>query len=179
MNKLQPFRGIYPTLGQNVYIHPSAQVIGQVELANEVSIWCGAVLRGDVNRIKIGEQSNIQDLSIVHVTHQRDSDPEGAPVIIGARVTVGHGVMLHGCTIGDECLIGMGSIVLDNVVIEPQVLLGAGSLVPPNKILKSGWLYMGRPAQPIRPLTSAEVAHFAYSAAHYAKLQAVYRAENS
>ena len=96
--------------------------------------------------------------------------PEGAPLLIGDRVTVGHRVILHGCEIGDECLIGMGSIVMDHAVLEPRVLLGAGSLVPEGKVLESGYLYLGRPAQAVRPLTAEELAYFTYSAAHYVRL---------
>lgn len=168
---VQSYKGIFPTLGANCYLHPSAQVIGEVSLGNHVSIWPGVVIRGDVNRIVIGDNSNIQDLSMLHVTHRRADDPDGAPVIVGCNVTIGHSVVLHGCTIGDECLIGIGTIILDRAVIEPRVMIGAGSLVAPGKVLKSGYLYMGRPAREVRPLTEAEIAHFIYSAQHYCRLK--------
>lgn len=176
---LQSYKGIYPTLGEQCYVHPSAQVIGDVTLGHHVSIWPGAVLRGDVNRIVVGDNTNIQDLSMLHVTHRRPEDPEGAPVIIGRDVTIGHSVVLHGCTIGDECLIGIGTIVLDRAIIEPRVMIGAGSLVSPGKVLRSGYLYMGRPAREVRPLTDDELAHFAYSARHYCRLKDDYLAENT
>lgn len=164
-----------PTLGHDVFVHCSAQVIGRVFLDDKVSVWPSAVIRGDVNSITIGEESNIQDLSVLHVSHCGPMLPEGAPLIIGARVTIGHSVSLHGCTIGDECLIGIGSIVLDKAVLEPQVMLAAGSLVPPGARLESGWLYMGSPAKKARPLTEAEIAYFQYSAQHYVRLAQEYR----
>lgn len=167
--------GAVPVIPASCYVHPSAQVIGEVTLGEHVSVWPGAVIRGDVNYILIGEGSNVQDLAVLHVSHRSDWDPQGAPLIIGARVTVGHSVILHGCTIGDECLIGMGSIVMDKAVIEPRVLLGAGSLVPEGKVLESGYLYLGRPAKPLRPLTADELAYFDYSARHYMSLAQSYR----
>jgi carbonic anhydrase/acetyltransferase-like protein (isoleucine patch superfamily) len=172
---IEQFDGIAPELGEGAWVHAQASVIGEVKLGSNVSIWPGAVLRGDVNHIHIGSDSNVQDNSVLHTTHKRADDPHGAPLVIGDRVTIGHGVMLHGCTIGNECLIGMGTIVLDRVVIEDHVMIGAGSLVPPGKILKSGHLYMGRPAKEVRALTPEEIAHFAYSAAHYVRLMAKYR----
>ena len=171
VNQLQSYKGRLPQLGAGCYLHPSAQVIGEVTLGNHVSIWPGVVMRGDVNRIVVGDNTNIQDLSMLHVTHRRAEDPEGAPVIIGRNVTIGHSVVLHGCTIGDECLIGIGSIILDRAIIEARVMIGAGSLVSPGKVLKSGYLYMGRPARQVRPLTEAEIANFSYSAAHYCRLK--------
>lgn len=164
-----------PQLGEDVFVYASAQVIGRVVLGDQVSVWPGAVIRGDVNSITVGEETNIQDLSILHVSHSGPLFPEGAPLTIGTRVTIGHRVTLHGCTIGDECLIGMGSIILDSAVLEPQVMLGAGSLVPPGKILESRFLYMGSPARKIRPLTKAEIAYFHYSAQHYIHLVEQYR----
>jgi carbonic anhydrase/acetyltransferase-like protein (isoleucine patch superfamily) len=160
-----------PMLGERVFVHDSAQVIGDVVLGADVSIWCGAVLRGDVHSIRIGEGSNIQDLSVCHVTHRSVTNPAGFPLIVGSRVTVGHGVILHGCTIENECLVGMGSLILDGAILERHVLLGAGSLVPPGKRLESGFLYLGRPALKIRPLTEEEIAHFHYSAENYIRLK--------
>lgn len=174
---LQTYKGIHPNVGKGCFIHASAQVIGEVTLGQNVSVWPGAVIRGDVNRIVVGDNSNIQDLSMLHVTHRRPEDPEGAPVIIGRNVTIGHSVILHGCTIGDECLIGIGTIILDRAVIEPRVMIGAGSLVSPGKVLRSGYLYMGRPAREVRPLSEAELQHFLYSAQHYCRLKDDYLAE--
>ncbi len=168
------YQGIAPHLADGVFVHASAHIIGDVAIGARSSIWCGAVIRGDVNRIRIGAESNIQDLSVLHVSHKSTARPEGAPLLIGDRVTVGHRVILHGCEIGDECLIGMGSIVMDHAVLEPHVLLGAGSLVPEGKRLKSGYLYLGSPVRELRALTEDELACFSYSAAHYVRLQQSY-----
>jgi carbonic anhydrase/acetyltransferase-like protein (isoleucine patch superfamily) len=174
---IHPYQGFLPQLGDNVYVHPSACVIGDVVLDDDVSVWPGAVIRGDVNHIRIGSGSNIQDGSVLHVSHKSSWDPEGAPLLIGNNVTVGHRVILHGCSIADECLIGMGSIVMDKVVIEPRVLLGGGSLVPEGRVLESGYLYLGSPARRVRPLSERELAHFLYSAQHYIRLKNNYMAE--
>ena len=160
-----------PILADSVYLHDSAQVIGDVQIGADSSIWCNAVLRGDVNHIRIGQGTNIQDLSMVHVTHRSATKPEGSPTHIGDYVTVGHGVILHGCEIGNECLIGMGSIVMDDAVIESQVMLGAGSLVPAGKRLESHSLYIGRPATRVRALTPEEIAFLRYSAEHYIRVK--------
>jgi carbonic anhydrase/acetyltransferase-like protein (isoleucine patch superfamily) len=168
---IQTYRGAVPQIGNGVYLHPSASVIGDVVLGDDVSVWPGTVIRGDVNAIRIGHGSNVQDLSVLHVSHKSSWDPGGAPLIIGNNVTIGHKVILHGCEIGDECLIGMGAIVMDKVVIEPRVLVGAGSLVAEGKVLESGYLYLGSPAKRVRPLTERELAHFTYSAQHYIRLK--------
>lgn len=160
-----------PQLGERVYLHASAQVIGSVQLGPDSSVWCNAVLRGDVHDIVIGRGSNIQDFTMGHVSHRSPTRPNGSPLIIGDYVTVGHGVMLHGCRIGNECLVGMGSIVMDDVVVEDHVMIGAGSLVPPGKTLQSGYLYVGRPAQQVRALTEAEITFLRYSAEHYVRVK--------
>lgn len=160
-----------PQLGERIYLHASAQVIGDVRIGADSSVWCNAVLRGDVNHIVIGRCSNIQDLTMGHVSHKTERKPLGSPLVIGDYVTIGHAVILHGCRIGNECLIGMGSIVMDDVVIPDRVMLGAGSLVAPGKTLEPGFLYMGRPAEKIRPLTEAELAYLRYSAEHYVRLK--------
>lgn len=172
---IETYRDFTPRLGREVFIHPSATVIGDVEVGELSSVWPGVVIRGDVNSIRIGVRCNIQDGSILHVTHRRASDPEGAPLTLGREVSVGHGVILHGCTIHEQCLIGMGSLVMDKAVLEPRVLLGAGSLVPEGRVLESGWLYLGRPAKPVRPLGQEELDYFAYLADGYVKLAAQYR----
>lgn len=171
---IQNFQNKSPQLATGAYIHEAATVIGEVSLGENSSVWPGAVIRGDINFIRIGKNSNIQDLSILHVNHKSRNDPEGSPVVIGDNVTVGHAVILHGCTIEDECLIGMGSIVMDKVVVHKHVLLAAGSLVPEGKVLESGYLYVGRPAKKVRALTSEEIAHFMYSADNYVKLKNAY-----
>jgi carbonic anhydrase/acetyltransferase-like protein (isoleucine patch superfamily) len=160
-----------PILGDRVFLHPSCQVIGEVKLGDDSSVWCNTVLRGDVNRIVIGRGSNVQDLTMGHVSHRTSDKPDGSPLIVGDYVTVGHSVILHGCTIGNECLIGMGSIIMDDVVIPNRVMIGAGSLVSPGKVLVSGMLYMGRPAKVVRKLTDEEIAYLKYSAEHYMRVK--------
>jgi carbonic anhydrase/acetyltransferase-like protein (isoleucine patch superfamily) len=167
---IRPFKNSYPTLSEGSYIDQDAVVIGDVYLGEHCSVWPGAVIRGDVNIIRIGNYSNIQDNSVLHTTHQSEVS-NGAPLTIGNYVTVGHSVVLHGCVIHDFCLIGMQSIILDNAVIEPYVMIGAGSIVSPNKRLESGYLYLGSPVKQIRPLTSKEKAFLKYSAEHYVKLK--------
>lgn len=171
---IQPYQGIMPRIGAGVYIHPSASVIGDIELGDNASIWPGTIVRGDVNFIRIGGGTNVQDLSVLHVSHKSSWNPAGAPLIIGSNVTIGHKVILHGCTIEDECLIGMGSIIMDKVVVQKHVLIGAGALVPEGKTLESGHLYLGSPARKVRRLTDKELEHFMYSANHYLRLKNQY-----
>lgn len=173
---LSSYLASIPQLGERVFVHDSAQVIGDVTLGADVSIWCNAVLRGDVHRIVIGQGTNFQDLSMGHVTHAGYGGSKGSPLLIGSYVTVGHAAVLHGCTIEDESLIGMGSIVLDDAVIQKHVLLGAGSLVSPGKVLESGFLYLGRPAAKIRPLTDDEIVFLRYSADNYISVKDNYLA---
>lgn len=177
--QVQAFMGHAPQMADTVWLHASAQVIGRVRIERNSSVWCGAVLRGDINSIQIGERSNIQDNSVLHVSHPTLSDPEGARLMIGNDVTVGHGCILHGCQIGHACVIGMGSLVMDKSFIEPEVLLGAGSLVPEGQTLKSGYLYFGRPVKQIRPLTADEIAWLYYSAQHYVRLAEQYQSQQS
>ena len=174
---LQSFMGHFPIVANGVYVHNSATIIGHVNLGENVSVWPGAVIRGDINFIKIGAGSNIQDCAVLHVNHQSISDPNGAPLIIGENVTIGHTVILHGCTIKDESLIGMGSIVMDKAIVQKHVLVAAGSLVPEGKVLESGYLYMGSPVKKIRLLTMEEIAFFMISANGYIKLKNQYLAE--
>jgi len=156
-------------MGQRVMVDATSVVIGDVRVADDVGIWPLVAIRGDVNYVQIGARSNIQDGSVLHVTHKASYNPEGNPLIIGEDVTVGHKVMLHGCTVGNRVLVGMGSILLDGVVVEDDVMIGAGSLVPQNKRLASGFLYLGSPVKQIRPLTEAEIAGLKYSANNYVK----------
>lgn len=172
---IRKFATTTPSIGARVYIDPSADIIGRVTLADDVSIWPRAVLRGDVNTITIGARTNIQDGAIIHVTHDGPYTPGGRPTNIGADVTVGHGCIIHGCTIGNRCLIGMGAIVMDGAVIEDDTIIAAGSLVSPNKTLKSGHLYRGQPAREARPLTKEERENLAYSAEHYVRLKNEYQ----
>jgi carbonic anhydrase/acetyltransferase-like protein (isoleucine patch superfamily) len=164
---ISPYLNTSPLLGDRVFLHSSCQVIGNVKIGDDSSVWFNTVLRGDVNRIVIGCCTNVQDLTMGHVSHKTPEKPEGSPLLIGDYVTVGHSVILHGCTIGNDCLIGMGSIVMDDVVIPDRVMIGAGSLVSPGKTLESGMLYMGRPAKAVRALTAEEIAYLKYSAEHY------------
>ncbi len=161
----------HPSCGQRVWLDPDATVIGAVSLADDVSIWPRTVLRGDVNFITIGARTNIQDGTICHVTHDSPYSPGGFPLVLGEDITVGHAAVLHACTIGDRCLIGMGALVMDGAVIENDVMLAAGSLVSPGKHLRAGWLYRGRPAEPVRELSNRELEMLRYSAAHYVRLK--------
>lgn len=170
---IRAFKNIYPTLNNGAYVDQDAVVIGDVHLGEHSSVWPCAVIRGDVNAIRIGDYTNIQDNSVLHVAHQSEVFT-GAPLFIGSYVTVGHAVVLHGCNIADFCLIGMKSVLLDNAVIEPYVIIGAGSVVPPNKRLESGYLYLGSPVKQVRPLTDKEKVFLKYSAEHYAKLKNEY-----
>ncbi|EPL8095501.1 gamma carbonic anhydrase family protein [Morganella morganii] len=167
VNKLRPYLTLTPSVGKNVMIDDSSVIIGDVRLADDVGIWPLVVARGDVNYIQIGQRTNIQDGSVLHVTHQTADNPAGHPLIIGDDVTVGHKVMLHGCTIGNRVLVGMGSILLDGVVVEDDVIIGAGSLVSPGKRLESGYLYLGSPAKAVRPLKPEEYEGLKYSANNY------------
>ena len=171
---LRSFEGNSPQLGEHVYIDPQAVIIGDVMLANDVSVWPMAVLRGDVNRIEIGEGCNIQDAAILHVTHDGPYTPGGRKLILGQGITVGHQAVLHACQIDAYCLIGVGAIILDAVHVEHHVMVAAGAVVPPGKHLHSGYLYMGNPARQSRLLTDKEMEHLEYSAAHYIKLKNKY-----
>jgi len=168
---IRGYRGIQPRLAEGAWVDPQASVIGDVTLGPDASVWPMAVVRGDVNRIVIGARSNVQDGAILHVTHDGPYTPGGVPLLIGDDVTIGHGVILHACTIGDRVLIGMGAIVLDKARIDDDVIVAAGSLVSPGKHLRSGWLYRGSPAVAIRELTDDERANFTYSTAHYVRLK--------
>ena len=174
---VRPFEGELPELGKGVYIDEDATVIGRVAVGKDSSIWPGCVVRGDINTISIGARTNIQDGSVLHVTHDSDYAPGGYSLSIGDEVTVGHKAMLHACSIGNRCLIGMSAIVLDGAVIEDNVVLGAGSLVAPRKRLESGYLYLGQPARRVRKLTEEELNYLGYSAEHYIRLKDRYLAD--
>ncbi len=173
---VKPFGDKQPRLGKAVYVDDSAQVIGDVSLGDDVSIWPMTVLRGDIHRIVIGDATNVQDGSVLHVTQASPFNVAGCPLLIGQGVTVGHKVVLHGCTIGDECLIGMGAIVMDAAVVEDHVIVAAGSLVPPGKILASGFLYVGSPARQVRMLKDSELEYLRFSKEGYVRLKNQYRA---
>jgi carbonic anhydrase/acetyltransferase-like protein (isoleucine patch superfamily) len=176
-NSLRKYQGVSPKLADSTYVDPSAVLIGDITLAEDVSIWPLVAARGDVNKITIGARSNVQDGCILHVTRKSPTNPNGIPLIIGEDVTVGHKALLHACTIGDRVLVGMGAIVLDGAKIESDVMLGAGALVPPNKILNSGYLYIGSPAKQARKLSDAEIAFLKLSADNYVILKNEYMAD--
>ncbi|KAA8994876.1 gamma carbonic anhydrase family protein [Affinibrenneria salicis] len=176
---LRSYKGLMPVLNKRVMIDSSSVVIGDVELGDDVSIWPLAVIRGDVHCVRIGSRTNVQDGSVLHVTHKSARNPDGYPLIIGDEVTIGHKAMLHGCTIGNRVLVGMGSIILDGAHIEDDVMIGAGSLVPPGKRLASGYLYLGSPAKQIRPLTPDEIEGLRYSSNNYVRWKDDYLAQDN
>ncbi|GAB3338853.1 gamma carbonic anhydrase family protein [Marilutibacter aestuarii] len=169
---LRPYLDTFPSLGERVYVDPAATVIGQVELEDDVSIWPGCVVRGDVNTIHIGARSNIQDGTIVHVTHEGPfTRPGGLPTVIANDVTVGHGAIIHACTIGEFALVGMGACVLDGATVEPYGFVGAGAVIPPGKTVGEAELWLGNPARFVRKLGPREIEQLQYSAQHYVRLK--------
>jgi len=176
MASIRPFQGKKPSIGDEAWIDETAVVVGDVEIGARASIWPMTVVRGDIHRISIGAESNVQDGSILHVSHDGRFLPGGAPLVIHDHVTIGHQVVLHGCEIHDYCLVGIGSRVLDRVVLEPRTMLGAGSLVPPGRTLQGGYLWHGAPAKRIRRLTDVELEYLEYTAQYYVKLAAGHRA---
>jgi carbonic anhydrase/acetyltransferase-like protein (isoleucine patch superfamily) len=177
MPGLRPYCGVLPKLGARVYVDPAATVIGDVELGDDVSIWPGAVLRGDVERIRVGARTNVQDGAVLHVTHDGPYTPGGAPCLIGADVTIGHGAVIHACTLGDCSLVGMHATVLDGAVVGRHAFVGAGALVAPGKVVGEGELWIGNPARCVRRLGDAEIEALRYSARHYVELKDEYLAE--
>ncbi|MDW8480112.1 MAG: gamma carbonic anhydrase family protein [Xanthomonadales bacterium] len=174
---VRPLAGVRPRLGERVYVDPAATVIGDVELGDDVSVWPGAVLRGDVHRIRVGARSNIQDGTVVHVTHDGPYTPGGFPALIGCDVTIGHGAIVHACTIEDACLIGMGAVILDGAVVRRHALVAAGAVVTPGKVVGERELWAGNPARCLRHLSDREIEALYYSARHYVALKDRYLAE--
>lgn len=168
---VRSFQGMTPSLAAGAYVDETALVLGDVSVGRDASIWPMAVVRGDIHSISIGERSNVQDGSVLHVTHDSRFSPGGHQLVICDDVTVGHQVTLHGCHLGDHCLIGIGSVILDGATVEPRTIVGAGSLVSPGKHLEGGHLWVGRPARRIRALTDEELAYLEYVAGHYVKLK--------
>ena len=168
---IRDFQSKSPEIASSAYIDEAALVIGDVSIGADSSVWPMTVIRGDVHSIKIGERTNIQDASVCHVTHDGEYSPGGFPLTVGDDVTVGHRVLLHACTVGDLCLIGMAATIMDGAVVEDKVIVGAGSLVPTGKTLKSGYLYVGSPVKRVRELNEKEIAFLKYSAEHYSKLK--------
>ncbi len=166
---VMPWQGHEPKMGRDVFLASGASVIGQVELGDDVNVWFNTVIRGDVNTIKIGARTNIQDNTTVHVTVNT------GPTRIGSDVTIGHNAVIHACTIEDECLIGMGATILDGAIIRSRCFVAAGSVVTPGKEMPSGVMVMGSPAKPVRPLTEAELAFLKRSAKDYVETARSYR----
>ena len=169
------YQGYKPELSDGAWIAPGATVIGDVKIGKDSSIWFGCVVRGDVHKIRIGDRTNIQDLSMIHVTHYKNPNKsDGHPTIIGNDVTVGHRVMLHGCTIEDACLIGMSATILDGAIIGKESIVGAGALVTMNKLFPPRSLILGSPAKVVRELSDDEVAELYASAKRYVKFKENY-----
>lgn len=176
---IRSFENKRPQLGAGTWVDESAQVIGDVVLGADCSVWPCAVIRGDMHQIRIGDRVSVQDNAVLHITHDSSFNPGGFGLSVGDDVTLAHQVMLHGCTVGSRVMIGMQAIVMDGAVIEDEVILAAGSLVSPGKRLQSGFLYRGRPAEPVRALTEEEREFLSYVAGNYVKLKDRYIAEES
>lgn len=173
---LRSFDGKQPETGLRVLIDPSAVVIGDVSLGDDVSVWPQVAIRGDMHRIRVGARTSVQDGCVLHITHAGPFNPEGWPLTIGCDVTIGHNATLHGCTIGDRVLVGMGAIIMDGATVENDVVIAAGALITPGKQLRSGYLFAGSPAREVRPLSEQEMSYFTYSANNYVKLKDQYLA---
>ena len=172
---IRPYRDISPTLGARAYVDPAACVIGDVVLGDDVSVWPFTVIRGDVNFVRIGDRTNIQDGAVIHVSHDGPHAKLGGfATRIGSDVTIGHKAIIHACTIEDAVLIGMGAIVLDGAVVKKHAFIGAGALVAPGKVGGEGELWLGNPAKKARLLSEAEIEALYYSAGHYVRLKDEY-----
>jgi carbonic anhydrase/acetyltransferase-like protein (isoleucine patch superfamily) len=174
---LRPYLGTLPTLGERVYLDSACNVIGDVILGDDVSVWPGTVIRGDVNFIRIGDRTNLQDGTVVHVSHDGPHAKLGGfATRIGSDVTIGHKAIVHACTIEDAVLIGMGAIVLDGAVVKKHGFVGAGALIAPGKVVGEGEMWLGNPAKKVRMLSDAEIEALYYSAQHYVRLKDRYLA---
>ena len=174
---VRPYRGVLPTLGERAYVDPAATLIGDVVLGDDVSLWPGVVVRGDVNFIRIGARTNVQDGTVIHVSHDGPHAKLGGfATVIGEDVTIGHKAVVHACRIEDACLVGMGAIVLDGAVVGKHGFVGAGALVTPGKVVGSGEMWLGNPARKVRMLSDAEIEALYYSAGHYVRLKDEYLA---
>ena len=169
MPKILPYRGVLPTIHPDAFVAAGAVVIGDVVIGRDSGIWFNCVIRGDVHEIRIGERTNIQDGTIVHVTGGRFG------TYIGSDITIGHGAVLHACTLEDGCFIGMGATILDGAVVESGAMVAAGAVLTPGKRVPNGQLWAGNPAKPLRPLTEQDLAFFPVSAANYVALARDYR----
>lgn len=173
MSIIRSFKGKHPAIGEDTFVAETAVLVGDVEVGARSSIWYGVVLRGDVFHIRVGDETSIQDNTVVHVTSGRHATE------VGSRVTVGHSVTLHGCRVSDECIVGMGATILDRAVIGERCVVGAGALVTPGTVIEPGHLVLGSPAKPKRKLSDAELEWIRSSAAHYVELAAQYISEDS
>lgn len=171
---IRSYLGIEPRLAGGVYVDPAAVVIGDVEIGEDASLWPCAVARGDVHSVRIGARTNVQDGAVLHVTHAGEYTNEGFPLLIGADVTIGHGAVVHACTVEDACLIGMHATILDGAVIRRHSLVGAGAVVSPGKVVGEGELWLGNPARCVRRLSDEEIERLYYSARHYVRLKNQY-----
>lgn len=161
MALILPVKNIYPQIGEDCFLAPNATIVGEVVLGRECTVWFNAVIRGDVNRITIGEKTNIQDGAVIHCTYQK------AATVIGNNVSVGHNAIVHGCTVHDHVLIGMGAIVMDNAVVESHCIVAAGAIVLENTVCEAGHIYAGIPAKKIKPLSPEQISNMAKTAANY------------
>lgn len=169
---------VTPVKGADVFVAPSAVVLGNVAVGKGSSIWYGATLRGDVNAITIGERTNIQDNVVIHVARHTPSSSSPRATVIGSNVTIGHGALVHACTVGNGCLVGMGATLLDGVVLEPGSVVAAGAVVPPGSVVKTGQIWAGAPAKLLRTVSAEEAAFLVQSADNYAKLAKEHKIEN-
>jgi carbonic anhydrase/acetyltransferase-like protein (isoleucine patch superfamily) len=176
-SNVRSYGGHSPTIGARVLIDPSAVVIGDVALGDDTSVWPQVAIRGDMHWIRVGARTSVQDGCVLHITHAGPFNPAGWPLLIGSDVTIGHRATLHGCTVGDRVLVGMGATIMDGALVEDDVVIAAGALVTPGKRLRSGLLYAGSPAREVRALSEKEMAYFCYSAANYVKLKDLHIAE--
>ena len=171
MNNIRAFESHMPQIDETAFIDDSSVVTGNVVIGRDSSVWPCCSIRGDIHSIRVGERTNIQDGCVLHVTHDSEFAPGGFKLTIGNDITVGHNVVLHACTIEDLCLIGMGSVVLDGSIVRSGAMVGAGSLVPPNKVLESGYMWLGSPVKKVRELSAKEKLFLEYSAQHYVNLK--------
>lgn len=174
---VRSYKGINPIFGNRCYIDVSAVVAGDITCGDDVSFWPLVAARGDVNKITIGDRTNVQDGTVLHVTRKSKKHPNGYPLIIGDDVTIGHKCMLHGCILGNRILVGMGAIIMDGAIVGDDIIIGAGSLIPPNKKLEPGYLYVGNPCQQKRKLTEEEISFLAQSSLNYVALKEDYLEE--
>lgn len=175
-----PFQNMTPKIDEAAFVAETAVVIGDVEIGAGASIWYGCVVRGDINRIRIGRNTNIQDGTVIHCNHDPEGDYRetggGMPTFIGDDITVGHMALLHACTLEDGCFVGMRAVVMDQAVVESRAMVAAGALVTPGKVVPAGQLWAGSPARYVRGLRPDELDHMSYLGTSYTKLAAIYLA---